>query len=275
VQEGLEVPPGARQRRVAAAEHLEPERTRLVFNLRDRCRAHLGVADHAFAQVSPTDLELRLDQCEDGAALAHDLARRRQELAEPDERRVDHHEIDGLSEITGAEVARVGALAHDDPPIAAQLRMELSRADVDRMHARRAPREQAVGEAPRRGPEIGAHPAAHVDPQRVERPLELDAAPRDVGVIRAAYLQRHAGIESVRRLLDPARTRVDDARKDEGPRPLAARRKPSLDQQEINPLLLCGHRRPHQNGTSSPPKSSGGNSSTGASSPPPRPPPAP
>ena len=57
--------------------------------------------------------------------------------------------------------------------------MELPVADVDRDHARRAGLQQAVGEAARRRADVGAVASGDVDPERVERVLQLLPSPRD------------------------------------------------------------------------------------------------
>ena len=91
-------------------------------------------------------------------------------------------------------MARVRALEHDDARVGAQLRVELAVADVDRVHARGAALQQAVGEAAGRRADVEADAARGIEPERVERARELLAAARHVAPrCRAARAAASAG----------------------------------------------------------------------------------
>src|SRR5690606_5042711 len=112
-QEALEVALGAGDRRVGPRDLREPEAPRGPRDVVDGLGADRLGADHAaLAEPLRAHLELRLHHAEDLAAGLEDVARRREELLEADEARVDDHQIDPLREALGREVTRVGAL-HD------------------------------------------------------------------------------------------------------------------------------------------------------------------
>ena len=79
----------------------------------------------------------------------------------------------------GLQLAGVEALDHGHPRILAQAAVELPVADVDRDHPRSAALQQAVGEAAGRGADVEAVAPGDVEPERVERVLELDPAAGD------------------------------------------------------------------------------------------------
>ena len=101
--------------------------------------------------------------------------------ARRDERDVRDEEGDRLRHLGGREGARVHLLAEDDARVPPQLRVELAVPDVDRVDLRRAAREKDVGEAPRRGSDVEADLPPGVDPERLERRRELDAAAETQG----------------------------------------------------------------------------------------------
>ena len=110
--------------------------------------------------------------------------------------------------------------------------MELAVAHVDRHDPRRAPLEQAVGEAAGRRAEVEAVEAGHVEAHGVERVGELLPA---------------AGDEARRRLDRQLRVLVDlraglrvaghEPGEDERLRLRAALGEPALDEQDVEPLL--------------------------------------
>jgi len=79
------------------------------------------------------------------------------------------------------ERANIGLLQRHDLGPAAQARMQLVAADVDREDAARAAREQDLSEAAGRSADIEADTIADVDREPIERVRELDAAARDPG----------------------------------------------------------------------------------------------
>src|SRR3546814_7176902 len=75
----------------------------------------------ALAHALPADLELRLDEhCHHGPRRGQGQRRRQQHL-EADEAGVADQQIDRLRHLCRREGARVGALQHDHPRVAAQL----------------------------------------------------------------------------------------------------------------------------------------------------------
>src|SRR5262249_49389772 len=125
---------------------------------------------------APTRFELRFHERNQSAAEANDPRDGRHELAEPDERRVDNDEVDGLGEIGGREVLRVGPLAHDDARIVPKRERELAVAYIDGVDLACAARKQAISEATGRGAHVDGDNASNVESggaERLERAVEL------------------------------------------------------------------------------------------------------
>ena len=57
--------------------------------------------------------------------------------------------------------------------------------DVDRVDARGATLQQHVGEPAGRGPDVERDAAGRVDPEAIQPVRELDAAPRNPGMVAA------------------------------------------------------------------------------------------
>src|SRR4029079_16676766 len=121
-----------------------------------------------------------------------------QDLAQGDERDVDDDEIRAVWELFGRDGARVGALDHRDALVRSQAVVELAIGDVERDHVGGAALQQAVGEAAGGGADVERAATGRVDPQRVERVRELDAAARDVGR-RAVDLELDLGVDHLPR----------------------------------------------------------------------------
>ena len=140
-------------------------------------------------------LELRLHQ---GRWLAppgrEEFAHRRQNQRERDEGDVGHHERDRLGQ--AFQVAGVLPLDHDDARILANLPVQLPAPHIDRVDARRARLQQAVGEAAGTRAEIGAdqpasarsgicraRPGSLSPPRETKRPpLMTSIAPAGTGI---------------------------------------------------------------------------------------------
>ena len=141
-----------------------------------------------------------------------------------------------------AHLARVEALDHGHPRVLAQACVDLAVGDVDRGHPSGAALQQAVGEAAGRGADVEAVAAGDVDPERLERVLQLDAAARDVARPRVDE-QRRFGLDQ---LAGPQRDRPvlpdpDFARPHGAGRRRARGEEPPLGQNRVYPGLL--HRR--------------------------------
>jgi 8-oxo-dGTP diphosphatase len=94
-------------------------------------------------------------------------------------------EIERRLEAVGREVADVGALEAHDPGVGGEPASQLSEADVDRVHAADVPLQEAVGEASGGGSGVECAGAGHVEPEAVERRLELLAPPARVARVLA------------------------------------------------------------------------------------------
>ncbi len=130
------------------------------------------------------------------------------------------------------ERARVRPLQDGDPRIAAQARMELSVADVDRDDARGAAVEEDVGEAARRRADVDAVEACGVDAEPVEAVRELLSPARDVAR-RLFNDELRALVDLVPRLVVALNAPRDDERLRLRPR----LREAALDEEDVEALL--------------------------------------
>ena len=87
----------------------------------------------------------------------------------------------GSGTCRAVERAGVDAVHHHHPRIAGQAVVELAAADVHRVDAHRAPREQGLREAARGRADVDRDAAGGVDAEGIERALELQRAAADVG----------------------------------------------------------------------------------------------
>ncbi len=126
--------------------------------------------------LRPAGLELGLDQEHERCAGRGDGEQRRQHGGQGDERQVGHHQVDRAADRFLRQVAHVAALADVDARVVPHGGMELAVAHVDGHHLRRAPLQEAVGEAPGRGPGVqGPHVA---DVERRTARARRRASPR-------------------------------------------------------------------------------------------------
>src|SRR5215468_12217358 len=105
-------------------------------------------------------------------------------------------------------------------------------ADVDRVDAPRAAREQHLGEAAGRGADIEADAAARIEFEMIERGRELHAAARHPRVSRHG-VQRCIDRDLVRRPADQDVIGGDEAGRNRSLRLGTAREQAALDQQAI------------------------------------------
>ena len=161
---------------------VQPARSRKARTPATRLGDGGGVADDAaLADAAGADLELRLDERDEGGAGAGERERRRQRLGERDEREVGDDEV-GRRHVAGGEVAGVQALDRVHPRVGGERRRELAVADVDGPDLGGAAGEQDLGEAAGRGAEVERDGARRVEAEDVERVHELQRAARDPGV---------------------------------------------------------------------------------------------
>ena len=205
----------------------------------DRLAAVAGVADDAAADPLAAELELRLDHRQHLAAGRQAARDRGQDLGQGDEGDVDGRQRGREGQVGGQQLAGVEALDHGHPRVFAQAHVDLAVGDVDRGDPRRAALQQAVGEAAGRGADVEAVAPGDVDPERLQRVLQLGAAARDVA---------RAGVDDQRRL------RLDQLARPQGDRPVLAdpdfagphragrgrarREQPLLRQNRVYPGLL-------------------------------------
>ena len=119
------------------------------------------------------DLRTRREQIADG----------RQHELERDETHVDGGEVGRVRQTRRIELADIGLLEADDVVAAAQPRVQLAGADVDRVDPLGAAREQHLGEAAGRCADVEADAAGDVETEMIERGGKLDAAARHIGVL--------------------------------------------------------------------------------------------
>src|SRR5690606_20778771 len=142
-----------------------------------------GIAHHAALPYPlPADLKLGLDEGDQTGTRRGECEGRRQDDLEADEAGVTDDEVDGLRNLGSSKVAGVGAFENDDPRVLAQLPGELAVADVDGIDAHRAARQQDVGEAAGRSPDVEADEAGGIDGETVQAMDELQAATGNPGV---------------------------------------------------------------------------------------------
>ena len=120
--------------------------------------------------------KLRFDEGHEGASRLERGDGGRQHLGQRDKGHVDGHQIDWPAKIGCREIAGVDAVVNHDPWILPQFPIQLAFAHVDRVHARGATLQKAIGEPARRSAEVGANEAVAGDVERRERGFELMAS---------------------------------------------------------------------------------------------------
>ena len=201
-------------------------------------RVNGGVADDAaLADATAPGLELRLDQGDEARAGGRERERRGQDRAQADEARVADDEVDRLRHLSPREVARVGPLQHRDAGIVPQARVKLAITDIDRIDPPRAALAEHICEAAGGGTDIQRGQPAWVDPEMRERVIQLDAAARDPGVIRAPDRERKFALDLHTGLLEPALAGVHPARQQQRLRLGPGLGEAARDQQSVEPLL--------------------------------------
>ena len=213
----------------------QPSALRAGFDRRADLRVNRGIPDRALHDMGASRLELRLDQRDEPRlgggqrqhARQHQTQRNEADVAD-DRRRRRFEEI-------GGEIARVASFVNDHAPIRAQSRRELAVADVDGGDPARAARQQNVGEAAGRSADVEAIAAARIEPERVERRLQLDAAARGPGM-GGARLDERAGSDAFGRLAQDDAVDRHQPRADRRLGARAARKMAKFDKGDIGAL---------------------------------------
>ena len=143
-----------------------------------------AIADDAAGHIGGSRLELRLDQGHDLALAGERGASRRARtrVSEMNDTSMTAR-LTGSGSATGSrrrriEPGSVRALHRDDARIAAQHLGQLSASHVESIDACRAALQEDIGEATGRGADVETHAPAHVDPESLERRVQLLAAAR-------------------------------------------------------------------------------------------------
>ena len=197
---------------------------------------HRRVADDAlFAHLALPRLELRLDEGQEDPSFADEPERRRDDVPQRDEGRVDRREIDGLLDPHALEVADVGPLEEHDAGVVAQRPGDLPVAHVHGIDLPGPLLQQAVREPPRRGAHVEGCEPVDADPEGIQGPLELHAAAAHVGVILAANSDIRGFGNERPGLVDGLL--VDEHRpgKNEGPCPLPGRNEAPVHEKHVEP----------------------------------------
>ena len=142
-----------------------------------------------------------------------------------------------LADLFESQITRIDAFVHHHARIVAQFPIELARAHVHGVHARRAVLQQAVGEAAGGGADVQAQPARHIDAEMIQRRLQLQPAAAHIASALPATSMRLAASTRVARLDGFLSVDQHLAGHDESLRFLAGFGQAALDQQTIEPLL--------------------------------------
>jgi hypothetical protein len=106
-------------------------------------------------------------------------------------------------------------------------------ADIHRIDAPGAAREQDVGEPAGRGADIERDRSRRIDGEALERVSQLEAAARYPGMIETANFKRLTLDDGSVRCVETARTAEDEAAANERLSPRAARSKATRDQDNV------------------------------------------
>ncbi len=180
----LAVPVAAGDRRVAPPDDVATRLAERLLHLVAHAGVDRRVGDHPVParHLHATGLELRLHEQHHRTRRRHRPGQDGDHLGERDERQVrddDRRGRRGRRQVGGSERPDVEALDHGDTRVVAQPRVQLAVADVERDHVVRAALEQAVGEPSRGGPGVECGQPCDVDPERLERVVELVATATD------------------------------------------------------------------------------------------------
>jgi aminoglycoside 6'-N-acetyltransferase len=185
--------------------------------------------DTAPADLVLAGLELRLDEHDGVPARLEQPQHRRQGDPDADEGDVRDEQVGPERQL--GELARVRPLHHGDARVAAELRMQLPVAHVDRDHARDAVLEQVVREAAGRGSDVDGVASVQLELELLEGVRELLAATRD-----EARRPLHVKVDVLGDLVPGLVVAGDETGQDERLRLCAALGEPALHEHDVEAL---------------------------------------
>ena len=210
----------------------------------------LGVPDHAlFAHLLLPRLELGLNQTDHLAVGSQNAPQGRQDQPQGDEGDVHAGQIQLLRDLLMGEVPGVGPLQGDHPLIGAQLPGQLAVARVHGVHLGGAVLEHTVGKTAGGGADVGADHAGEVQPKDIHGLGQLQTSPAHIGNGLSPDLDDGVLGDSRPGLEHLLSIHIDPAAHDIGLGPLAALRKSTLMQQDIQPLFTHASIPPSPPGT--------------------------
>ena len=134
----------------------------------------------AFSNLSAGQFKLRLDERNNGTSLFQNSKRRRQHFCQRNKGQVHHHQIHALSDVLDDEIARIESLFGNNTLITPQLPHQLVSPHIERMHFGRSLLKKAVGKTTRRCSEICTNPPCRINPEFLQRALDLKATPAHI-----------------------------------------------------------------------------------------------
>jgi hypothetical protein len=169
VEQKLDVPLRPLHRTLDHADDFESEFDRRLCDGVDGNLPDGFVAHDSFFCVARTDFELRFDEGDRLGRSGEDPPHGREDVAKRDEGDVDAGERERIGEVLPLEVAGIHFLAIHHTRIVAQLLVELTMSDVDRVDLRRSMRQHDVGEAAGRGADVDADSSGEIDGEVLDR----------------------------------------------------------------------------------------------------------
>src|ERR1035437_7852055 len=163
---------------------------------------HAGTIDcrsdeSAFAETSPPDLELWLDQEHEVAGRLDECAQDGQHEPQGDEAEVRDQQLGRASEVARAGIADVETGAFDDSGVTGQLFSQLAMTDIQGDDLTCAMTQQDLAESTGGSPDVETSLTGNAEPARSER-----LQGRDQLVCRATHPALHSGrqLESLARM---------------------------------------------------------------------------
>ncbi len=120
--------------------------------------------DHAlFPDAFLADFKLRLDQCNQPTARFDQIEACGQHGAKADKAGVADDDINGVGNLFGRDVTRIGLFHHDNPVVIAQFPVKLPLPDINRKDLGRTVLQKHIGKTAGRGSDINAGKTGDID----------------------------------------------------------------------------------------------------------------